>query len=241
MKKHISQNNLTTLLTFLIFLIFLFTFSTYTRNAIWQNEITLWQDVVNKSPLKAQTHSSFAAALSNINLLDDALGQINRAIDLSPSFEIAYYNRGNIHWKMGLVDLAIFDFTTAIVLRPNYAEAYNNRGTIYNKTGKPGKAVADFKEVIAIYPDNAIGFFNLGNAQFDQAEYFIAIDCYTKAISLQSEFLDKIYFNRGLAYREMGLFEDAEKDFQMASKITALKPPINRTGISSSSLSPYIM
>ena len=61
---------------------------------------------------------------------DEALRDINRAIELAPDIAYFYYNRGNIHCLSGDMPAAIGDYTKAIELYPNFAEAYYNRGLI---------------------------------------------------------------------------------------------------------------
>jgi tetratricopeptide (TPR) repeat protein len=64
-------------------------------------------------------------------LLDQALADCNRAIQLSPKFAEAYNNRALIFKKKGYLDQALSDFNKAIELKPNFAIAYYNRANLY--------------------------------------------------------------------------------------------------------------
>ncbi|MBI5893435.1 MAG: hypothetical protein HZB79_07280 [Deltaproteobacteria bacterium] len=55
-----------------ITLLFSISITTYFRNIIWNDELTLWEDVVKKSPEKARGHSDLGLAYYK--------GQLNDAI-----------------------------------------------------------------------------------------------------------------------------------------------------------------
>lgn len=61
---------------------------------------------------------------------DEAIGDINRAIELYPSFAEAYYNRANLMAISGKLPEAYDDYTRAIELEPSFGEAYYNRGLV---------------------------------------------------------------------------------------------------------------
>ncbi|MCL2561995.1 MAG: tetratricopeptide repeat protein [Rikenellaceae bacterium] len=71
---------------------------------------------------------------------DEAMSDLNRAIQLLPDFAHSYYNRGNLHLLSGRMPEAYEDYTRAIELFPNFAEAYYNRGLvqIYMKDTRKG-------------------------------------------------------------------------------------------------------
>ena len=59
-----------------------------------------------------------------------AISDLNKAIELDPDFDVAYYNRGFSKIKSGRNAGAIEDFTKAIELDPDDADAYNSRGVL---------------------------------------------------------------------------------------------------------------
>ncbi len=71
--------------------------------------------------------------LLNTNVIysyQQALDNINKAIELDPSVAYFYYNRAVINCLKGDMTSAIEDYTKAIELYPNFAEALYNRGMI---------------------------------------------------------------------------------------------------------------
>lgn len=74
------------------------------------------------------------------------LKDLDKAIELSPRFAYAYYNRGNIYFAQGRIEAAIADYTQALHLQPDMADAYFNRGLAYLKNGDDAKGREDLSK-----------------------------------------------------------------------------------------------
>ncbi len=61
---------------------------------------------------------------------DEAIADLDRALELYPDFVYAYYNRANLLALSGKLPEAYEDYTRAIELNPQFAEAYYNRGLV---------------------------------------------------------------------------------------------------------------
>ena len=77
---------------------------------------------------------------------DLAMRDLDKVIELSPTFVYAYYNRAYISSKMNNLDAAINDLNKAIELYPSFAEAYYNRGLIYLRMGKTRLGIQDLSK-----------------------------------------------------------------------------------------------
>ncbi|MFH1778172.1 MAG: tetratricopeptide repeat protein [Candidatus Omnitrophota bacterium] len=91
---------------------------TYARNSVWRNELTLWNDVVCKSPGKLRLYNERGNAYRKIGRLDEAIADFNKAIKINPKDSLAYNNRGLVYMKRGLIGKAISDYNRAIKLNP---------------------------------------------------------------------------------------------------------------------------
>lgn len=71
---------------------------------------------------------------------DEAIADLNKAIELAPEVAYLYYNRGNLLALSGDMPAAYDDYTRAIELAPELAEAYFNRGLVqlYMKDTRKG-------------------------------------------------------------------------------------------------------
>lgn len=77
---------------------------------------------------------------------DLAMRDLDKVIELSPTFVYAYYNRAFISSKMNNLDAAVTDLSKAIELYPGFAEAYYNRGLVYLRMGKTRLGIQDLSK-----------------------------------------------------------------------------------------------
>ena len=84
--------------------------------------------------------------------LGDAIADYTRAIDLSPSAALAFYNRAWARYLGGDNRLALADVDQAIKLNPGSASAFSTRGLIRERLSDSSGAIADFHKALAIDP-----------------------------------------------------------------------------------------
>src|SRR5215468_2999262 len=68
---------------------------------------------------------------------DGAIEKYNKALNISSSYEVAYYNRGRAYLEKRQFPKALADFDAAIKLQTDYAEAYLARGDAYRLSPVP--------------------------------------------------------------------------------------------------------
>ncbi|MBI5205534.1 MAG: tetratricopeptide repeat protein [Nitrospirae bacterium] len=134
----------------------------YSRNFIWGDSLTLWNDVVSKSPLKARGYFNRGNAYVEKEKYNDAIEDYNRAIALNNRFTDAYFNRGVAYFLTGLYDKAIEDYSMAINLRTANTNAHFHRGIAYGRKGEHDKAIEDYSMVISLNPGNSDAYTNRG-------------------------------------------------------------------------------
>lgn len=138
--------------------------TTYSRNILWNDGITLWQDVVNKSPEKARGYVSLGQAYSDKGSHDKAITYFKRAISLDPSDFTPHLNLGVALGKLGHTNEAIIEFKEALRINPHDALSRNSLGTALGRLGLINEAISEFKEVLRKNPENALAHSNLGIA-----------------------------------------------------------------------------
>ena len=190
----------------------------YARNMIWSDEVTLWEDVVKKSPYKARPHYNLGGAYEEQGRLDDAVREYQTAINLKPDYALAHYNLGVVYQKQGRLDDAVREYQTAIKLKPDYAEAHNNLGVAYQKQGRLDDAIKEYQTAIKLKPDYADAHNNLGVAYQKQGRLDDAVKEYQTAIKLKPDYADA-HNNLGVAYQKQGRLDDAIKEYQTAIKL----------------------
>jgi tetratricopeptide (TPR) repeat protein len=77
---------------------------------------------------------------------DLVMRDLDKVIDLSPTFVYAYYNRASVSASRNNFDAALADLNRAIELYPNFAEAYYNRGLIHLRLGHTKAGTSDLSK-----------------------------------------------------------------------------------------------
>ena len=96
---------------------------------------------------------------------DNAITDYDKAIEINPNYELAFYNRGFAWVVKKDYDKAIADYNTVIKLNLDYASAYVIRASIRRAMKKYDLAIADYNKAIEIDPSYANAYFNRGLAK----------------------------------------------------------------------------
>jgi len=147
-----------------------------------------------------------------------ALNQIDLAIQLAPLAAQAHDNRGIILQRMGLLDEALTSHNEAIQANPNLAKAYNNRATVYFALGQLDLALIDIQRAIHLQPDLSESHCNLANVYHRQGRYEQALEAYDKALSLNPSNQTALS-SRGNTLKELGQFNESMASHTRAMQI----------------------
>ena len=81
-------------------------------------------------------------------VLDLAILDFSKAIDLDPNSATAYAWRGDVYRRKGDLDLALIDLNKAIELNPKYAWAHGVRSDVHERKGDLDQALIDLNKAI---------------------------------------------------------------------------------------------
>ena len=191
---------------------------TYQRNKVWKNEITMWSDVILKSPNKARGYLNLGYAYGNEKQWDKAILNFNKVNQISPKkHAAAYYNLGIAYWTIEQKELAMDNYTTAIKVDSNYADAYYGRGVGYYYLNEYDKALADYSKAISIKPRPEL-YFNRGMIFANKQKWKEAISDFSKAIETTKNKPD-LYYNRAIVYGNNNEWDKAVADLTMTLQL----------------------
>lgn len=117
-----------------------------------------------EAAVRADARYWSAYALDEIGRYDEAIADLDHALQLQPDFYNALLNRGLAKRKNGDLSGAVDDYNAAIELEPARMDAYNNRGTVFLRQERYDRAIADFQKALDQQPGNSLTRFNLGLA-----------------------------------------------------------------------------
>lgn len=159
--KWVTTNKVVVLLLSLIIVVL--TVATYTRNIVWQDALTLWEDVVRKSPQKARGYHELGLAYLNKEMLEKAINALQTAVKLEPEYLLAHSNLGAAYFKKGMLDEAIKEMQITLKLgNVNSAATYDIIGALYYKKGSFDMAIAYFQYALTLNPNSASTHYNIG-------------------------------------------------------------------------------
>lgn len=134
----------------------------YKRNRVWRSELTLYEDVVRKSPGNARGHNNLGIAYKDLGLLDKAIEEFGTAISLIPSDSLtrldvkadASNNLANAYYVQGRLVPAIEAYRRVLDIDPRHIEAHYNLALACEAEGCLEEAVEHLERFVEIAPPN---------------------------------------------------------------------------------------
>lgn len=219
-----GKNNLKVMCIVLTMVIVCYGVLTYQRNKVWKDDITLWDDAVQKSPHKARPYNYRGVIYSKKKDFVRAISDFTKAIEIDPRLAENYNDRADIYVQQGKFSQAISDYNNAIEIEPALAVLYYNRAILYQKQGEFSQAINDFLKVIALKPKFMPAYGNLGIIYANHGMIIQAIFIFTKAIETDPHYVSAFY-NRAMLYYQLKEYDKSWSDVHKTEELGgALNP-----------------
>jgi len=193
---------------------------TISRNTVYANNISLWEDAVAKSPEKPRPHFNLGQAYQDAQQLPDAIREYERALALKPDIHAAYSNIAAIYLDQRQFDKAEEMLQRVTSLAPTFTEGFINLGVLYIRRQEPDKALAAVNRAIEINPESFAAYFNKGEALTQKGDFKDALESYKRAVYLRPDLIS-FKLTLGVAYTRTGDRNSAENTF-----IELVKTPV---------------
>ncbi|MBF0557968.1 MAG: tetratricopeptide repeat protein [Nitrospirae bacterium] len=190
----------------------------YARNIVWQDEVSLWEDVLRKSPGNARAHYNLGLFYQRRNMPDKAMEEWLTAVKIAPNNAAAHNNLGWYYQTQNMPGKALEEFLTVLKMKPDYPEAHNNAGVLYESLNKPDKAIEQYMIAIKLKPDYADAYNNLGCFYLARNMRDKAIEQYMIAVKLKPDYANP-HYNLGFIYYKMGQMEKSRQELAAALKL----------------------
>jgi protein O-mannosyl-transferase len=187
----------------------------YARNQVWASRISLWEDVVAKSPNKATARNLLGVFYAEGGRAGDAIREFQTAVNLDPGFAEAYKNLGRAFYSQQRFDEALDKYSAAVRIKPDYAEVHNDIGSIYFIKGYTGNAISEFHTAIKFRPDFFMAYYNLGTVYYRQGDIEDAEKQFQAAINRKPDYV-QAHNSLGVVYLKQGRVDDALHEFRTA-------------------------
>jgi tetratricopeptide (TPR) repeat protein len=189
--------------------------ATYQRNRVWKDEVTLWTDVVAKSPSKPRPRNNLGNAYLKQGRYPDAVREFLTAIELRPDFAEAHNNLCIVYTRQGRFDEAMTECGAAVQLSPKLAEARANLGNVYFKQGMFAAATTEFLAARQLKPEDPRVHRGLGDVYAKEGQMDQAIAEYRAALHVDPSLPD-VHNSLGIVYAQQGRLDEAIGEYKTA-------------------------
>jgi len=160
-------------------------------------------------------HYSLGIALQKAGRTQEAIGQYEQALHITPDDAETHYNLGTALEEVGKVPEAIGQYEQASRFKPDFAEAECNLGVALARLGRAAEAIEHYERALEIKPGYAEAHYNLGLALQRAGNPEQAVDQYEQAVRLKPD-LAEAYNGLGMVLWRAGHIPEAIADYEQA-------------------------
>lgn len=145
--------------------------ATILRNNVWNSDLGMWQDVLEKSPNKARSRHFAGTLYLKRNMLDQSIYNFVRAIELDPVRDLHRISLNHTIATMfpefakrtstGGKYQSEFERVDPVYYSLWLAVSYNNLGLAYELLNNPVRATYNYTLAVSTNPDLDIAWYNL--------------------------------------------------------------------------------
>lgn len=171
--------------------------------AITQLSVFRNEEFVANKPILGNLYTARAVGLTKLGRLEEALADLETAMELGGDPVSIFSQRGRAYTKLGQYEQAIQHYSQALQLESSDSFSLFNRGAVYRCIGQSRKAIEDLTHLLSLDPkdseahiERAFAFSHI--EQFDQAvsDFDVALRHGKEDPDIYLE-LSSIYYRQG--------------------------------------------
>lgn len=182
-------------------------FASARRNMVWQSKISLWADVVAKSPHKPRAYMNYGQALSEKGFYRESIEVLRRGLqckdDGSVQWSELYRELGVSYYKAGDLEEAIKAYRNGRHYAPKDPTLLNNLSIALYDRGEYDQAQMFAEMAVQSNPVFPDVYNTMGNIHFRRGEYEKALNFFMRGKELNPD-VPLTYWNLGLAFEHLG-------------------------------------
>ncbi len=171
-------------LVFISLYILLLSVLTFQQTKVWNNSLTLWDNVINTTGKTYFPLLKRGIAYREEQNYKAALSDLNESIRLNHNNYYAYENRGFIYLVQKKYNTAIDDFRSSLEFNPESSYAYCSLGFALLHLDNYKEAMENLNKALAIYHGYADAYKNRGEVYICMENYEEACNDLKQALSL---------------------------------------------------------
>ena len=158
------------------------------------------------------------AILASKNVLDEAIINYKKSIEINANYAQAYNNLGIAFHKLNKIDTAIKNYKKALSLKKDFAEALNNLGNAYIDFDKPKDSLQYFNKALEFNPSYAEAYNGMGAANEKLGNKNDALKNYQKATEIKPDYAEA-YNSLGTLYSNLYKFDESLSNYKKAIQL----------------------
>jgi tetratricopeptide (TPR) repeat protein len=195
--------------------------ATHSRNEIYRSTVSLWQDVLTKSPHNSRAHQNLAVAYLRTGDFVRALDESRIAAELYPESPDSHFNVAEALMQLNRPNEALSELGTTLQRDPEFWKGYYRRAEIFVKRDDFAQAADDFDRAAKACPDpagSADAWLECGRCRMRQNRPDQAVEALLKAIACQPE-VAEAWYELGRAQGKLRHFDQALESFDRALEL----------------------
>lgn len=173
-----------------------FAILTFSRNYIWYDSMSLFNDVIAKQPGIAWVYGSRAVMKMGEDDLEGARRDFDESLKIDPNYAFSLYYRGVVHYRTQNYQAALTDLNNAIRNDPKVPGTFRDRGKVKIALHDNAGALEDFNQAIKLNPHSDALYWR-GVLKYNLGDYQGALADLNTIISVVPNY-DAAFYTRGL-------------------------------------------
>ncbi len=157
--------------------------TTWARNRIWHNDMTLYSATLKTDPDSYVMHMNLGVAYFGSNVKESEK-ELRRALELKPDSPNILNALGSVCLEQGHLEEAETTFRRAIAIKPTWTDPHFNYGRLLKKMGRDDDALAEFQKAVDAGPLNATARLYLAQELAERGRNAEAEAQYRRSIQL---------------------------------------------------------
>ena len=188
------------------------------RVAVWQDSVTLFNDVIAQFPEAAVAYHGLGEALNAKEDYVGALKNFELAIKYRPGYPDVLYNIAVVYDRLNRHAESIPFYMHAIQNKPDYVQAHYNVANAYYMIQNYDSSLYYFEKTLVLKPDHTGALNNMASIFFDTRDFDRALEILKRTLEVNPNQEEAIY-NIGSIYFQRKAYQEAFSWFEKCIQI----------------------
>jgi protein O-mannosyl-transferase len=186
----------------------------------WKDSAALWEATLRVNRTSPGVYNNYGLVLLDKGDYEGALTMFNKAVELAPRFDTAFYNAGKAYFHLGERQQAREMYTKAMELNSVNESARFMLAELMREEGNNEQAIEFLKTSVSKVPDSATLRSQLGGLYYKLGREEEALEQFNQALRLDPNFLEAL-MHKGSIMLSLGRPEEAIETAERAARLVS--------------------